>query len=252
MLPIRTERHLRGAASISPCATDEEQRDMAAPWLSKRRKPAGARHEREPISFDVLDSMVGLLAAALEMRDDETGQHTHRVTDLGLALAEVVSPELAADPQLRYGFLLHDIGKIGVPDAILLKPTPLSDHEMRLMEQHTVLGAQLVKSSPFLSGVAHDVIAFHHERWDGTGYPWGLAGEAIPLAARLFAVVDSFDAMTSQRPYREPVTTEEALVDVERNAGAQFDPLIVERFIPLVRELEEQTGQVPAFELDAV
>ncbi len=223
---------------------------MAAPWFSKRQR-ASTPDEAQLVPADVLDSMVGLLAAALELRDDETGQHTHRVTQLGMALAEVVAPELASDPQLRYGFLLHDIGKIGVPDAILLKPTLLSVAETRLMEQHTVLGAQLVKSSPFLSGVAHDVIAFHHERWDGDGYPWGLTGEAIPLAARLFAVVDSFDAMTSQRPYREPVSTEEALAEIERNAGGQFDPGVVERFLPLARELDRQTPRFTGLRLDA-
>jgi len=212
---------------------------MAAPWLPRRSRPKEARSQSDLVSTDVLDSMVGLLAAALELRDDETGQHAHRVTYLGLALAETVSPELASDPQLRYGFLLHDIGKIGVPDRILLKPDQLDVGEVRLMEQHTVLGAQLVSGSPFLSGVAHDVIAFHHERWDGMGYPWGLAGERIPLAARLFAVVDSFDAMTSQRPYREPMTLDEALEEIAGHAGRQFDPGIVAAFLPLARRLHE-------------
>jgi ribonuclease P protein subunit RPR2 len=171
------------------------------------------------------------------------------VTALGMALAEVVSPELAADPQLRYGFLLHDIGKIGVPDSILLKPNPLDLGEVRLMEQHTVLGAQLVKHSPFLDGVAHDVIAFHHERWDGTGYPWGLTGEEIPLAARLFAVVDSFDAMTSQRPYRDPIPVDDAIAEIERNAGAQFDPAVVTPFLPLARDLDRETPRYSGLEL---
>jgi putative nucleotidyltransferase with HDIG domain len=211
---------------------------MAATWFSRKSRSTG---RRDMVSKQVLDSMVGLLASALELRDDETGQHTHRVTALALALAEVVSPELAADPQLRYGFLLHDIGKIGVPDAILLKPDQLDLGEVRLMEQHTVLGAQLVKPSPFLNGVAHDVIAFHHERWDGGGYPWGLRGEEIPLAARLFAVVDSFDAMTSQRPYRDPMPVDVALGEIERNSGAQFDPGLVERFLPLARDLDRET-----------
>ena len=220
---------------------------MAAPWFAKKPRPADAP---EVVSAQVLDSMVGLLASALELRDDETGQHTRRVTELGLALAAVVSPELAADPQLRYGFLLHDIGKIGVPDAILLKPDVLDLGEVRLIEQHTVLGAQLVKPSPFLNGVAHDVIAFHHERWDGAGYPWGLAGEEIPLAARVFALVDSFDAMTSQRPYRDPILVDDALAEIERNAGSQFDRSIVAAFLPLARELDRETPRYSGLELN--
>jgi len=219
---------------------------MAGPWFSMKPRSSDGH---ELVSTTVLESMVGLLASALEMRDDETGQHTHRVTALGMALAEVVAPELAADPQLRYGFLLHDIGKIGVPDGILLKPNSLDLGEVRLMEQHTVLGAQLVKPSPFLNGVAHDVIAFHHERWDGGGYPWGLSGEEIPLAARIFAVVDSFDAMTSQRPYRDPIPLADAVAEIERHAGSQFDPAVVERFVPLARELERETPRFSGLRL---
>ena len=215
---------------------------MAMPWSTRGQRSTDVTQPPGVVSTQVLDSMVGLLAAALEMRDDETGQHTHRVTNLAMALAERVAPDLAADPQLRYGFLLHDIGKIGIPDAILLKPTPLTIGEMRLMEQHTVLGAQLVRSSPFLNGVAHDVIAFHHERWDGSGYPWGLSGDEIPQAARLFAIVDSFDAMTSQRPYREPVSDDVALAEITLHAGRQFDPAVVQQFVPLARELHQSTA----------
>jgi response regulator RpfG family c-di-GMP phosphodiesterase len=219
---------------------------MAGPWFSIKPRSSDGQ---EVVSTTVLESMVGLLASALELRDDETGQHTRRVTELGLALAEAVAPELAADPQLRYGFQLHDIGKIGVPDAILLKPNSLDLGEVRLMEQHTVLGAQLVKPSPYLNGVAHDVIAFHHERWDGSGYPWGLSGEEIPLAARIFAVVDSFDAMTSQRPYRDPMPFGDTLAEIERKAGSQFDPAIVAQFVPLARTLERETPRFSGLRL---
>ena len=199
----------------------------------------------DEVSPEMLDSMVAVLAAALEMRDDETGEHAHRVTQLALALAEVVAPELTEDPQLRYGFLLHDIGKIGVPDRILLKPQALTPEEVRLMEQHPMLGAQLVTRTPFLCGLARDVITFHHERWDGNGYPWGTRGEQIPLAARIFALADSFDAMTSDRPYRDSVSVEAALAEIQLHAGRQFDPSLVERFVPLVRELYgEQPGEL--------
>jgi len=189
------------------------------------------------VPAEALDSMVMVLAAALEMRDDETGEHAKRVTQLGLELAQVVAPELAAEPELRYGFLLHDIGKIGIPDRVLLKPGALTPGEVSLMETHPILGAQLAVASPFLSGIARDVIAFHHERWDGTGYPWGLTAEEIPLAARIFAVVDSFDAMTSDRPYREAVGAEAAIAEVQQQARRQFDPDLVDAFVPIARRV---------------
>lgn len=179
---------------------------------------------------------VTALAAALELRDDETGGHAQRVTALALELAQAVAPELAADPELRYGFLLHDIGKIGIPDAILLKPMQLTPAEKRQMEFHTTLGEQLISGVPHLQGVAREVIAYHHEWWDGTGYPWGLAGEQIPLPARIFAVADAFDAISNDRPYQRASTVDNALEKIAANAGSQFDPRIVETFVPLVQQ----------------
>jgi len=179
---------------------------------------------------------VTALAAALELRDDETGGHAQRVTALALELAGAVAPDLAADPELRYGFLLHDIGKIGIPDAILLKPMQLTPAEKRQMEFHTTLGEQLISGVPHLQGVAREVIAFHHERWDGTGYPWGLAGEAIPLPARIFAVADAFDAISNDRPYQRASSVDAALEKISANAGTQFDPGLVEAFVPLVQQ----------------
>ena len=179
---------------------------------------------------------VTALAAALELRDDETGGHAQRVTALALELAQAVAPELAADPELRYGFLLHDIGKIGIPDAILLKPMQLTPAEKRQMEFHTTLGEQLISGVPHLQGVAREVIAYHHEWWDGTGYPWGLAGEQIPLPARIFAVADAFDAISNDRPYQRASTVDNALEKIAANAGSQFDPGLVEAFVPLVQQ----------------
>jgi ribonuclease P protein subunit RPR2 len=179
---------------------------------------------------------VTALAAALELRDDETGGHAQRVTALALELAHAVAPELAADPELRYGFLLHDIGKIGIPDVILLKPMQLTPAEKRQMEFHTTLGEQLISSVTHLQGVAREVIAFHHERWDGTGYPWGLAGEKIPLPARIFAVADAFDAISTDRPYQRASSVDAALEEIAQHAGTQFDPHVVGVFLPLVRK----------------
>jgi PAS domain S-box-containing protein len=186
------------------------------------------------------DLTVEALAAALELRDDETGQHARRVTDFALALTIAIDPELAAEPDLPYGFLLHDIGKIGVPDAILLKRGRLTERETRILQMHTALGEHLLAFIPFVSDLVHDVVAYHHERWDGSGYPWGLSCGAIPLAARIFAVVDAFDAMTSERPNRHAMDPEAAIEELERCAGSQFEPRIVDAFLPIARRLAKR------------
>jgi HD-GYP domain-containing protein (c-di-GMP phosphodiesterase class II) len=177
------------------------------------------------------------LAAALELRGDDTSGHAERVTHLALELTRRVAPELADDPKLEFGFLLHDIGKMGIRDAVLLKPGILDAGELKEMRDHTRLGERVVEQIPYLEGVALDVVSSHHERWDGSGYPRGLSGEEIPLAARIFAVVDAYDAMTNDRPYRKALKVEAALDEIAREAGAQFDPHIVSEFAALVRGL---------------
>jgi ribonuclease P protein subunit RPR2 len=177
---------------------------------------------------------VASLAAALEVRDDATRGHAQRVTALALEFAAAVAPDLHDDPELEYAFLLHDVGKIGVPDAILLKPGALAPAERAQIEQHPLLGARIIAENPFLGGLARDVILGHHERWDGTGYPRRLAGEAIPLAARLFAFADAFDAMTNTRPYRSAMAVDEAVRRIAAGAGAQFDPGLAAAFIDIV------------------
>jgi len=169
----------------------------------------------------------------LELRDDQTGSHAERVTRLGLELTAVVDPDLALDPQLEYGFLLHDLGKIGVSDAILLKPGPLTAKEQEAMRDHPILGERIVARIPYLAGVARQVVAAHHERWDGNGYPRRLRGEQIPFAARIFAAADAFDAMTNERPYRAAMKVDAALAEIERGTGSQFEPRIVEAFLSL-------------------
>jgi len=176
---------------------------------------------------------VRALAAALELRDDATGSHAERVTTLALELTHAAAPHLAATPTLAYGFLLHDIGKIGIPDALLRKPGPLEPEELRLMQTHPTLGRGIVESIPYLRGIATDVIGSHHESWDGSGYPDGLTGMRIPLAARIFTIADAFDAMTNDRPYRKACSTSEALERIAAAAGTQFDPTLVRAFLAL-------------------
>ena len=166
---------------------------------------------------------VRALAAAVEAKDGYTGAHIQRVHAIGLLLARTVAPDQADDPQLAYGFLLHDIGKLSVPDAVLKKPGPLTDGEWTLMRRHPEAGARILDAVPFLDR-AVDVVLHHHERWDGRGYPAGLQADGIPLWARIFAVADTVDAITSNRPYRAGRPLDEAVEEVVARAGTQFDP----------------------------
>jgi ribonuclease P protein subunit RPR2 len=216
---------------------------QALKYAQELRELHAAERKQRRILEDALDRLetsyattVRALAAALELRDDETGGHADRVTGLALELTRRIDPELAAEPQLEYGFLLHDIGKIGIPDAILRKPGPLDPDELEQMRVHPVFGERVVKQIPHLSGLARDVVAHHHERWDGEGYPGGLHGTEIPLAARIFALADSFDAMTNDRPYRRAMPATDAVDEILRCSGSQFEPRLVEEFVTLIRE----------------
>ena len=173
---------------------------------------------------------VAVLASALESRDFGTSQHSRRVTSYATRLTLEVSPRLLDDPSLEWGFLLHDVGKIGIPDGILLKPGRLTATERRRMQEHAELGERLLAHVPLLNQEGARVIRSHHERWDGSGYPDRLTEEGIPLGARIFAVVDSLDAMTDKRPYRVPVSWEAAVEEIRRCRGSQFDPDVVDGF----------------------
>jgi len=183
---------------------------------------------------------VTTLAAALESKDASTEAHSKRVQRYALQLAAAVDPLLVDDPSVEYGFLLHDVGKIGIPDRILLKPGPLTASERGVIETHTILGEQLLAGVEILQGAGLQIVRSHHERWDGTGYPDRLAQHAIPLSARVFAVADTLDAMTCRRPYRDTATWQQAVEEIERQAGTQFDPVVVQAFSrcePALREI---------------
>jgi putative nucleotidyltransferase with HDIG domain len=183
-----------------------------------------------------LDAMV----SAIESRDFETKHHCRRVQSYAVLLAERmgVAPEQLMD--ISYGALLHDVGKIGVPDSILLKPGKLTEEEWETMRNHTLIGYKMISRIKFLKGAA-DIVLYHHERWDGGGYPYGIAAQDIPLGARIFSVADTFDAITSRRVYKEAVPMDVAKKEIERCSGEQFDPDVVDAFLKLTDEDLVQT-----------
>jgi len=184
---------------------------------------------------------VSALATALESKDFGTRAHSQRVQRYAVELASCMSPDLAADDSAEYGYLLHDVGKIGIPDRILQKPAALTDGERRLMKTHTVLGEQMLSGVAFLAGEGVKIVRHHHERWDGAGYPDGLRAAEIPPGARVFALADTLDAMTSDRPYRKALPWEEAHDEILAQSGRQFDPDVVEAFQdcePALREIQ--------------
>jgi HD-GYP domain-containing protein (c-di-GMP phosphodiesterase class II) len=175
------------------------------------------------------------LVQALETRDSETHGHSERVVTFSLRLGHELGLDKDALRNLELGALLHDIGKIGVPDAILRKPAALTPEEWGKMKLHPQHGQKILRNIPFLEG-ATQLVAQHHEKWDGSGYPYGLRGEDIDIGARIFAVVDAFDAMVSDRVYRRGRSYEDALQELERFAGTQFDPMIVAAFKVVPKE----------------
>jgi putative nucleotidyltransferase with HDIG domain len=201
----------------------EEQLERYASDLRETFKAERARAEELRRSYV---ATVRALTNAVEARDAYTGKHAERVAAYGLELARRVDPALAADPQTEFGYLLHDVGKVAIPDGILHKPEPLGEEESRLMRRHPVIGAEIVGDVPFLADAAR-IVRSHHEHFDGSGYPDGLAGEDIPLAARIFAVADALDAITTDRPYRPAAPLAEARAAIAAEAGTHFDPAVV-------------------------
>jgi HD-GYP domain-containing protein (c-di-GMP phosphodiesterase class II) len=180
-------------------------------------------------------------ARALELRDGETAGHSQRVTKLSVAVGRSLGLGVDEIINIRRGSYLHDIGKMAIPDAILLKPGPLTNDEWDVMKQHPVRSREFVSEIPFLQG-AIPITYSHHERWDGMGYPEGLQGEQIPFLARIFAVVDNWDALTSDRPYRKAWSNEKTIAFLRENAGKMFDPKVVDVFLSTISKKENKAS----------
>lgn len=230
-MPLVSKGHVGGVLEIfhrRPLQPDQEWLD----FLTTLAGQAALAIDNAMLLTNLQRSNVDLMLAydvtlegwsrALDLRDRETEGHTQRVTDLTLRLAQAMDVPDAELVHIRRGALLHDIGKMGIPDAILLKPGPLNDEEWVIMKKHPIAAHQLLAPIAYLRS-ALDIPRYHHEKWDGTGYPEGLQGEQIPLAARIFAVVDVYDALISDRPYRAAWTEEQARTYIREQAGKHFD-----------------------------
>jgi cyclic di-GMP phosphodiesterase len=204
------------------------------------------RGQRELLQSAYMET-VSALASALESKDTGTRAHSQRVQSYATALAKTVGEQqVAQDPSTPYGFLLHDVGKIGIPDGILRKPGPLSAAERRRMQTHTVLGEAMLSGVAFLKGEGLKIVRSHHERWDGRGYPDGLRADEIPLGARIFAVADALDAMTSHRPYRRALSWQTARTEILGQRKRQFDPDVVDAFVTSENHLKEIRRELAA------
>jgi len=184
-------------------------------------------------------AVVQVLTTALDIRDKMTHRHAQRVARMAAAVAEEMGLDEQRVLEIEYAAALHDIGKIGVTDSILRKAGSLDEAEWKEIRRHSELGYEILKGIDFLRGAA-EIVWAHHERYDGKGYPRGLAGEEIPLGARVFGVVDAYDAMTSRRPYRQAMSREQAAIEIARNSGTQCDPQVVEAFLVMIRRSPER------------
>lgn len=192
------------------------------------------RHLEKEVQSAYRGTLEALLAA-LDTRDTETEGHSERVAAYTMAIASRLKLNPDELPHIERGALLHDIGKIGVPDAILYKPGPLTPEEWEIMKKHPEIGYRMCMKIEMLRSAA-PIVLHHHERWDGKGYPYGLVGEEIPLGARMFAIADTLDAMTSDRPYRKALSFAQAREEIARHAGTQFDPDLVKLFLEIPEE----------------
>ncbi len=229
---LETIEQLAGGLPQGPfrLMADERPAEQLLLYAQDLRRLLELERTQRLLIQSAYEETVTALARALESKDIGTGAHSLRVTKYAGKLTQAIYPALLDDQSVEYGFLLHDIGKIGIPDGVLAKTGPLSEAERRVIETHTVLGEQILDRVPLLQGEGLRIIRSHHERWDGTGYPDRLHGEEIPAGARIFAVADALDAMTTDRPYRKAGTWNEAVQEIVGQAGSHFDPAVVDAF----------------------
>jgi cyclic di-GMP phosphodiesterase len=233
-------------AVAEPPEDDAEQLLVYARDLSSLL--AIERRQRRLLQQSYRQTVIAL-ADALEAKDPVTGLHAIRVQRYASELVGGVDSRLLDDQSIEYGFLLHDVGKLAIPDAVLKKEESLSWAERQIMQQHTVLGEAMLANVTLLEGAGLRIVRSHHERWDGSGYPDGLAGEKIPIAARIFALVDAMDAMTTDRPYRPALSWEDATDEILAQSGTQFDPSVVRAFAQRearMRRISEELAETAA------
>jgi len=233
-------------AVAEPPEDDAEQLLVYARDLSSLL--AIERRQRRLLQQSYRQTVIAL-ADALEAKDPVTGLHAIRVQRYASELVGGVDSRLLDDQSIEYGFLLHDVGKLAIPDAVLKKEESLSWAERQIMQQHTVLGEAMLANVTLLEGAGLRIVRSHHERWDGSGYPDGLAGEKIPIAARIFALVDAMDAMTTDRPYRPALSGEDATDAILAQSGTQFDPSVVRAFAQRearMRRISEELAETAA------
>jgi putative two-component system response regulator len=220
-----TPREIALELELAGARRHAAEADAALAFIGREHARSAQAAERE---------LLARLSAAAAYRDDNTDEHNGRVGRTAARLARALGEERAFAEQLGLAAPLHDLGKIAIPDAILLKPGRLAPEEFAVVKTHAAIGARILagSSSPVVA-LAAEVARSHHERWDGSGYPDGLAGEAIPLSGRIVAVADTYDILTHERPWKEEWSAEQALAELERAAGTQFDPRVVQTFTQL-------------------
>jgi diguanylate cyclase (GGDEF)-like protein len=234
--PVRGVSISVGLASLEGKQSPERLLAAAAEALEQARAAGGGQsvvyagaqgsETARPAHGDV----VAALVSALQERDRYTGEHSESVVEMAARVAQAMALDPEEVSRIRMAALLHDIGKVGIPDEVLHKPGPLDEREWELMHQHPVIGERILRMIPGLGGVAR-IVRHEHERWDGTGYPDGLAGKEVPVGSRIILACDAYHAMTSDRPYREAMSHAEAMAELTGNAGKQFDPEVVQALI---------------------